>query len=476
MRNPAPPPPAPRTLEDWTTLPTRFTAWYDDHFGLRDLLLAGHSALKIFVFGTSPSSAVVIGKDGWIFPTAQQCLEIWRGVDPLSEPELEAWRRSLESRKNWLAARKIQFLFVLAPSKPDVYPEYLPANLKKVGPNRVEQLARYLEEHSDVRVLDLRSALLEEKRRDGKDDFTYFPLGTHWNQRGGWAGARAIVAALAEKLPAIAPVSDRAVRFVETDDPGDTWAPRLYLASSLLQTTRVARFGDEATRKIRSRKVEGINGTAFDQDDASLPRAVVFNDSYADSLAPSLSRHFAHILFDRSFDFDVQIVESEHPDVVLQVYNDRALVLQHPAELDADRVERLSRAFDASRDVLVHCDLAANEPAITAQSGAILEKRTEPEGAVLAATLANAKSALELPALSVKPGVVPVLRVDLFYQTRAITTFQREQRVHLQVAEGRNTLYFEVVDPEFNGRLLLRPGAELGTYLLRSVEVRGVPR
>jgi hypothetical protein len=86
----------------------------------------------------------------------------------------------------------------------------------------------------------------------------------------------------------------------------------------------------------------------------------------------------------------------------------------------------------------------------------------------------------------VRAGLVPVLRldlegpiatgVDLLYQTRAITTFQREQRVHLQVAEGRNTLYLEIVDPEFNGRLLLRPGAELGTYLLRSVEVRGVPR
>jgi hypothetical protein len=136
MRNPANLPPWPRTLESWSALPSRLGAWYGDHFGLRDLLLSANSALRVFVFGTSPSPAVVIGKDDWLFPAEQQALDVWRGVAPLSEPELEAWRRSLESRRNWLAARRIPFLFALAPAKPDVYPEYLPSRLRKSGENR----------------------------------------------------------------------------------------------------------------------------------------------------------------------------------------------------------------------------------------------------------------------------------------------------------------------------------------------------
>ena len=50
---------------------------------------------------------------------------------------------------------------------------------------------------------------------------------------------------------------------------------------------------------------------------STLPRAVVFRDSFTSSLAPLISEHFSRVVYLWQNDFDAAVVESEHPDVVL---------------------------------------------------------------------------------------------------------------------------------------------------------------
>ena len=47
----------------------------------------------------------------------------------------------------------------VAPCKPEVYPELLPARLRKAGPSRTDQLVRHLAQTSELRVVDLRAPL-----------------------------------------------------------------------------------------------------------------------------------------------------------------------------------------------------------------------------------------------------------------------------------------------------------------------------
>ena len=51
---------------------------------------------------------------------------------------------------------------------------------------------------------------------------------------------------------------------------------------------------------------------------SSLPRAVIFRDSFASALAPFLSEHFSRAVYLWQNDFDADIVLQEHPDVVIQ--------------------------------------------------------------------------------------------------------------------------------------------------------------
>jgi hypothetical protein len=62
-----------------------------------------------------------------------------------------------------------------------------------------------------------------------------------------------------------------------------------------------------------------------------LPRAVVFRDSFASRLVPFLSEHFSRAVYLWQNDFDPEIVEKEHPDVVIQEIVSRHLYVFTPS-------------------------------------------------------------------------------------------------------------------------------------------------
>jgi hypothetical protein len=68
----------------------------------------------------------------------------------------------------------------------------------------------------------------------------------------------------------------------------------------------------------------------YEHPEGQLPRAVMFRDSYASWLIPLLSENFSRILFSWQYTFDSEIVEREHPDVVIQEMVERVLMASPP--------------------------------------------------------------------------------------------------------------------------------------------------
>jgi hypothetical protein len=64
---------------------------------------------------------------------------------------------------------------------------------------------------------------------------------------------------------------------------------------------------------------------ALGVDDESLPRAVVFRDSFGNALIPYLSEHFERVLFVWERDVLPWVVEEEKPTVVIQQITGRML-------------------------------------------------------------------------------------------------------------------------------------------------------
>src|SRR5262249_47492351 len=71
---------------------------------------------------------------------------------------------------------------------------------------------------------------------------------------------------------------------------------------------------------------------AMERDDPTLPRAVIFRDSYTGHLVPMLSEHFRRVVYVWDYSFDRAMVERERPDVVIQELVER--ILKDPPPVD----------------------------------------------------------------------------------------------------------------------------------------------
>jgi alginate O-acetyltransferase complex protein AlgJ len=307
-------------------------AWFDDHFGFRAALVRWYGESRYFWLGVSPSTAVVVGRDGWLFYADDGGLEDYANEKLLSAPELADWRETLVRTESWLHARRIVYLFTIAPDKHVIYPEEFPASIRRVNDmSRMDQVERVLAS-TDVPVVDVRAALRAAKTRER----VYFQTDTHWNNRGAFVAYREIIDAVRRQAPAVPPAWTRedfepAERVID----GQDLARMMGLMRVLHETELFLR----PMRPRRARVVEpaGVEASAEEGrlvteiPGSTLPRAVIFRDSFASRLAPFLSEHFSRAVYLWQNDFDADAVLKERPDVVIQEIVGRHLYLFAPS-------------------------------------------------------------------------------------------------------------------------------------------------
>lgn len=482
FRRLAPLPVRPASTAQALEWPRAFEAWYRDHFGFRATLIRWHNVVKLEGFGVSPTSEIVNGPEHWLFTTRDNAVGVYRGADPLSQRELELWTAILEDRRAWCAERGIAYVFAIAPNKETIYPERWPARFDVIGPTRREQLVEFVRARSDFPLLDLTDALLAAKSAFAPKD-VYFPLGTHWNDRGALYAADVLLRRTHELVPRVAPIELAAFRFEPTDFQDDSWAGRLYM-DDLLRHENVElafeprQFSRAYWNDIRESRVVDVT---TEHAETHLPRAVVFHDSMGEKLRPLLAERFSRATFRWVSNFDTDLIEAEKPDVVIQVFVERALAAFSLSTSPMDTHERLAREFEASTQVLLPANGAMRtlEPSSTANAPIELVL----EGDALRVLYGGGQ--VLLPELDVPEGAWPVVRVEfdsphatqllLEFLTKRFPSYSRLARgVARSVKPGANVVYIKLRVPDLTGRLRLQLGLVAGEYVLRSLEVRAV--
>lgn len=303
--------------------------YLDDHLAFRNLLISLHARAKVGWLGSSPSPKVIVGKQGWFFLNDEVAVRQYRGLARLDTPQLETWRRVLEARRDWLAERGIAFVLVLVPNKHQIYPEFMPDRLPRIGVEEQHaQLARYLAEHSTVQVVDLMPSLLEAKRSQR----VYHRTDTHWNDVGAYLAYRKILEAVALALPqyaeALRPVeveleryTDKGIGLTSMIGLSDVYREEVLQLVQLDPQSQIL-MDMKKPYKVLEREqrplAHGVSG-------AALPRAVMFRDSFANALIPFLSENFRRVLYVWTRDVEARFVEREKPDIVIQQVAGRLL-------------------------------------------------------------------------------------------------------------------------------------------------------
>ena len=321
------------SLSSLAAYPHGFGQWFEDHFGFRSTLVRWYGETRWFWLGVSPSSAVIKGRDGWLFYADDGGGEDATNAQPLDASELDDWRETLERTNEWLRTHRIAYLFTIAPDKHVMYPEQLPSTVHRVhAASRGDQIFETLCTRTGVPYVDLREALTRAKR----DERVYFKTDTHWNDRGALVAYQQIIEAVRRQTPAV-PASWSREDFepVERVIEGQDLARMMGLMRVLseVELTVVPR------RARRARVVEPPGAEPAAEEGrlvteipgSSLPRAVIFRDSFGSRLAPFLSEHFSRAVYLWQNDFDSDVVLKEKPDVVIQEIVSRHLYVYSPS-------------------------------------------------------------------------------------------------------------------------------------------------
>lgn len=138
-----------------------FETYINDHFTFRKPLLISWNTLRYLLFNLSSNRAALPSKDGWIFYNISFMRNDYIRANKLDPGYVDKIEQSLQERKAWLKARGIGFIFLLAPNKHNIYPQYMHPLLKRGnGPSNGELLVQRLCKTVPHTVVDMFTPLV----------------------------------------------------------------------------------------------------------------------------------------------------------------------------------------------------------------------------------------------------------------------------------------------------------------------------
>ncbi len=331
-RNLASHPAFPISLKEFSEYPDKFNTYYSDHFGFREALTKIYFKIINKIGVQSSVDDVTIGQDGWLFLGSIK-KGYQRHDDPIgdainvnlyTQKELQDFTRSMMTIKDWLSNKGIQYIYVIVPNKHTIYFEHLPEYLtKKNSKSSTDQLVEYLQENTDIIVVDLRQSLLDEKRNHR----VYFKTDSHWNHYGVNVAQFEIMKRIRVLFP------KKIVPFLVNSDQFKILSRN---GGDLAEFAKIENIKEDNPQPVFQTGCSPVNEvpdiTLIETHtmvcDTQELNAIIFRDSFFSDLKPYISRYFhrSTYIWERMNDTSLaKYVEQENPDIVINEVVERSL-------------------------------------------------------------------------------------------------------------------------------------------------------
>jgi len=484
-RNLASMPALPRSRKDLRKFPQAFDTYYQDHFGFRDIMADLYNHIK-FGIGDSPASNVVIGQNGWLFLSGEKYSDPigdYRNVNKYGDRTLRAFVRTLEAKYYWLKEKGIQYVFLVAPNKHTIYPEYLPDYINKIdGQSALDQIVQYASQNTEVPVVDLRESLLKNKKNRFR---LYFQADTHWNEYGANFAQYDIAQAIASLFPEqITPVLYGVDDYLSQRRIGGDLANFIGMRKQYSDDKPVFNLSRSAKRDTPKHK--NFRHPFTTVNEKSHLKALVFRDSFFTAIQPYFSEYFGRATFvweQINRPSLEKYVEEEKPDLVLEELVERALPIV--PKLKQDLFFPFARhAFSESDDVLFtlsegnrHSVKAAGHAEIYIDhgNGSELEIKSTGKDPVLLFEEIDFKAEEEYV---VKVELVSSIntKLQLFYSESFSLgyPFSEKRSIKHPVQQGINEIYIPLLNSDLGKLIRLDPGVGEGAFKLVSLSIRKI--
>ncbi len=302
--------------------PKQFDLWFSDHLPFRNALLELNGHLDYDVIGSTTSSSVIIGKDGWLFyKGAQENLEDpigdYEGSNLFTEEELQKIAANMEQAQTEVQDRVGgRFIVYLAPNKERIYHDYMPDSFGEPQYGRIQQVYDYLTQNTDITVVTALD-VLEQYRQENPDDQIYFKYDTHWNQMGAYLAAQPLVKELGYELPA----PDTLTRHDAGEGAFDL-ARMLHLQDYLKYDHSYALGG--YSKWVDAKQIVESHNENFNQfdfynttEEGDHNAVYLIGDSFSSYLAPYVACDYNNFYVDFYYNYRYSYMQEHNPSIVI---------------------------------------------------------------------------------------------------------------------------------------------------------------
>jgi len=292
--------------------------------------------------GSSGSEKVLVGKDGWLFSKHEKFLQEHRGAVNFEEAEIDGWLQAMRRRQRWLKRQSIHHIFVICPTKYEVYTDYLPDWARPIGPTRFDAIKEGIQSRTDVDMVDLKPLLRQARKKTTK--LLYSKNDTHWTDNGSTTAYRTIMDAVRRYYPDIH-VARKGVDydFIQASAPGglrrmmnnwwgfdeglyDTISVRPH--RKLFRSARILDGGEWKSCPARDVGWNLNKPAVLETTLEDAPRVLIFRDSFTIGIHALLRLSFSAVMFAKHDGnvLDTKLIREFGPDLIIYEMIDDVLL------------------------------------------------------------------------------------------------------------------------------------------------------
>lgn len=248
------------------------------------------------------STQVLLGKEDWLFYKTTEDgdpISDYQGINHYDEATMQAVADKLTNERNQFANYGIDFYILSIPNKSSVYPEYMPDTIeRKDTTSRTDLLMKYLEENTDLNVVDAKPILEKAKKKKQ----VYYKSDTHFNQIGAFVTAQTLKDKIDGKTDSL--------KDVKFDKVMNNYSGDLACLCDMQDT-----FNDDIQYQL--------DAATVNTKIKSNKRILVIGDSFSEVMQSIMSQYFAEVKTVNIWSFELSLLDEYKPDIVVWEHAER---------------------------------------------------------------------------------------------------------------------------------------------------------
>ncbi len=294
-----------------------------DRFFLKTALIQSFNGFR-YSLGDQVFNEGIVGKDGWLFYSGDFSIHDYQKTSPVSKKNLKEVEAILNQINDAAMRNGGSMLVVIPPDKNTIYPQYMPDEIPVLGEtSRLEQFMQYMQEHTNIQVMDLRPVLSEASQTSQ----IYFKSDAHWNCLGAYYASAEIISMVSISHPEVRPRSLSDFEIGTTIDSSLDISKTMGLGLQEETWTLTPKF-ETHIEVSPAPFAENKQMRVSVNSETDLPSAVILHDSFYNEclnqlIEPYFSKTFSlHYGTSKLSDY-IDLIEKEKPDVVIVEFAER---------------------------------------------------------------------------------------------------------------------------------------------------------